>query len=221
MDEWSELKKEFYKQENTLVITDWGLIDFSPDGMKSVLHGEHLSYDEYLDLQKESYGKCRHYFEMCYYDSMKEAFLKGELSKIDYKHRRVVFQRLAVVGDYSDGTCFEGKEDHVWMSRDGFEGYEPGDCLQFAATVQRYLKTKNGKIIDYGLVDPYMIQKIKPYHVPTNAELINQNIEKLICRVCMYAEQCNHQYCLMNAEERQKEIDFLKALLQSKKAQEI
>ena len=41
---------------------------------------------------------------------------------------------------YMDGVCFDGKEEHVWMSSSGFENYKVGDSVSFFADVYRYLK---------------------------------------------------------------------------------
>ena len=41
---------------------------------------------------------------------------------------------------YTDGTMFDGKEDHVWMDKSGFEEYTIGDGVSFGAEVYRYVK---------------------------------------------------------------------------------
>lgn len=49
---------------------------------------------------------------------------------------------------YLDGVMFDDKEDHVRMSKTGFEELDVGDSVSFSADVYRYVKTGNGKLID-------------------------------------------------------------------------
>ena len=86
---------------------------------------------------------------------------------------------------------FDDKEDHVWMDKSGFEKYNVGDSVSFCAEVYRYVKTGNGKLIDYGLRNPTGIQKIEAYELPSDDELIMQEVEQLICETCFLSEQCN------------------------------
>jgi crotonobetainyl-CoA:carnitine CoA-transferase CaiB-like acyl-CoA transferase len=78
---------------------------------------------------------------------------------------------------YPDGLCFDGKEEHVWMSLKGFEEYEIGDSVSFFADVYRYVKTSNGKQIDYSLREPQNIEKIENYKLPADKELAEQQAE--------------------------------------------
>ena len=73
-EKWQECKAEFYKRDY-LVITEWGLINFSEESMKDVKGGENLTYDEYLGAQKRAYGKERPYFQRCYYEAFFFFFL--------------------------------------------------------------------------------------------------------------------------------------------------
>lgn len=196
MNEWNELKKAHYGS-NTCVMSEFGTIDFSPEKLKQIEGGEKLSYDEYLEIQMQSAKDCRHYFEMCYYE-MAMGF-KGQIEKKNSKN--VCFKRIYVEGMYGDGTCFDGKEDHVWLSIDGFEEYEVGDCLFFFAEVYLYLKTSNGKKIDYGLRNPEGIRKIEAYEMPSDDELLMQGINSIICETCFFREQCYGTYCLRNEKE--------------------
>ena len=41
---------------------------------------------------------------------------------------------------YTDGRMFDGKEDHVWMDKSGFEEYAVGDGVSLGAEVYRYVK---------------------------------------------------------------------------------
>ena len=102
-----------------------------------------------------------------------------------------------VDGMYADGICFEGKEDHVWMNITGFEEYNIGDCVSFFAEVYRYVKTSNGKQIDYSLRNPQNIQKINTYALPTDDELKKQAINQIICETCYLSEHCHGTICLL------------------------
>ena len=102
---------------------------------------------------------------------------------------------------YLDGSCFDGKEEHVWMSINGFEEYKIGDSVSFFAEVYRYVKTSNGKQIDFGLRNPEDIKRIPPYELPTDEELIEQSVNDIICETCYLSEQCNHVYCMRPQKE--------------------
>ena len=68
---------------------------------------------------------------------------KGELEKVN--KTRVCFKRIFTTGMFFDGGMFDGKEDHVWMDKQGFEEYQVGDSIEFFAEIYRYVKTGNGK----------------------------------------------------------------------------
>lgn len=97
---------------------------------------------------------------------------------------------------------FEGTEDHVWMDKSGFESFTAGDSVAFGAEVYRYVKTGNGKWIDYGLRNPTGIQKIEAYELPSDDELIMQEVRRTICETCFLSEQCNHTFCLMDPKKK-------------------
>lgn len=193
-EKWQEFKAQFYGT-NVVVQSEWGIIDFNPEGMKDVVGGEKLTYDEYLDIMKKSGHQCRHYFELCYYDCFEMDF-KGQIEKKSKDN--ICFKRIFVSGMYSDGTFLDGKEDHVWMSKEGFKGYEIGDCLSFTAEIYRYLKTSNGKLIDFALRNPDDVCKIESYKVPSDEDLLIQNIDQMICEVCIFNEHCYMGMCIAN-----------------------
>ena len=59
------------------------------------------------------------------------------------QHRTIVrrcLKRIFISGMYTDGTMFDGKEDHVRMDKSGFEEYAIGDGVSFGAEVYRYVK---------------------------------------------------------------------------------
>lgn len=168
-EKWQKFKKEFWGKK-LLATTEWGLIDFDPQGKDDMVGGDALSYDEYLDLQMQSGKRVRTYFEICYYDADFFSF-KGRIKRINTKKQLLCFERIFVEDLYGDGDGFSGKEDHVWMSLTGFENYRVGDCLFFEAEVYRYLKTSRGKMIDFGLKDPVGIRKVGEYEVPSDEQL--------------------------------------------------
>ncbi len=187
--------------ENT-VLSDYGGLDFSPKAMNDIVGGEKLSYNDYLDIQIQSNGKQRTSFKNCYYNYPCE--FKGQIEKITKD--TICFNRIYILGMYLDGDMFEGKEDHVWMDKKGFESFKVGDCVKFFAEVYRYLKTSNGKLIDYSLRNPEGIKKIGSYELPSDEELIMQEIDYIICETCYLGEQCNRMCCM----RPQKEIRQLK-----------
>ena len=101
-----------------------------------------------------------------------------------------------VEGMYSYGSCFDGKEEHVWMSNAQFEKYKIGDCVSFFAEVYRYVKTSNGKQIDFALRNPENIKRIKPYEPPSDKELFLQVTSRIVCDNCYLNEHCNKTYCI-------------------------
>ena len=106
----------------------------------------------------------------------------GQVEKINKDN--ICFKRIYVCGMFMDGECFDGKEDHVWMSKEGFGDCQVGDCFSFFAEVYRYLKTSNGKMIDFGLRNPDNIKKIESYELPSDDELLMQSIDQIICETC-------------------------------------
>ena len=184
------LKNDFQHNEE-------GIIFFSPDEMKDVVGAENMSYDEYINIQLQHYSK-RFDFIMCYINTPCE--FKGKIQKINSK--QICFERVYVDGMYLDNAFFfEGKEDHVWMSKNGFEEFQIGDSVSFQAEVYRYLKKSNGKAIEFGLRNPQSIKKIKSYKLPTNKELIKQEVKRIICETCFYYERCNDFYCMRDPKE--------------------
>ena len=185
--------------DNIFVLSKYGNIDFSPNGKTDIVGGERLTYDDYLDVQIQSYGKQRSWFEMCYYN------IPGEfMGCIEKKTKKnICFQRIYVGGMYPDGECFKGKEDHVWMDIHGFEDFKVGDCVSFDSEVYRYIKTGKGKVLDYSLRNPQDIKQITSYELPSDDDLIKQSINQIICETCYLSEHCNKTYCLRNQEELQ------------------
>jgi hypothetical protein len=201
MDNFNDFKKANYRKK-VCASTEGGVVFFDPDSIKNVVGAEKMEYDEYLDVQIASLGKTRSYFTMCYFNIPLE--FKGQVERITKDN--ICFERIFISGMFSDGVMFDGKEEHVWMCKKGFEEFKVGDCVQFGAEVYRYLKTSNGKLIDYSLRNPEGIRPIPLYELPTVEELMMQEIDSIICETCYLVDQCNRIYCI----RPQKEIRQLK-----------
>lgn len=188
-----------YYGEDDCVGGENGLVFFSPNSRKNVVGTEEMSYDKYLDIQFASLG---HPYRSGFANGIFNYLLsfKGQIEKVKPKY--VCFKRIFIEGMYSDGMMFDDKEDHVWMDRSGFEEFSAGDSVSFGAEVYRYVKTGNGKLIDYGLRNPTNIQKIEAYELPTDDELIMQEVEQIICEICFLSEQCNRNYCTMEPKKK-------------------
>lgn len=195
-----------YYGEDSVVDTEDGVIFFSPESKNDVVGAQKMSYDEYLDVQINSLGKYRSYFASCYFNIPME--FMGQIEKANAN--RLCFKRVYISGMFPDGEMFDGKEDHVWMERSGMEEYEVGDCLSFGAEVYRYVKTGNGKQIDFGLRNPCGVKKIKSYELPSDEDLLRQAIDGILCETCFFSEHCNRAYCMRKPKEkRQLQNDML------------
>lgn len=198
MEEFTNLKKANYRK-NVCSMMENGVIDFNPTALNDVVGAEKMSYDEFLDVQFHSLGKIRTYFEMCYFNVPIE--FNGQVERISKD--KVCFNRIYVCGMYPDGEMFDGKEDHVWMQKTGFETAQVGDCFSFHAEVYRYIKTGNGKQLDYALklCDPKGVKKIDTYELPSDDDLLMQSIESCICETCFLNEQCNRLICFLKPQQ--------------------
>ena len=202
-ERWTVAKEAFYRLP-IAVITEWGLIDFDPEEQKRLSSGENLSYDDYLDLMKKSAHSVRQDFEKAYYDASWCSF-KGRVERINQKKGTVCFERIFISAEYSNGggDGFFGKEDHVWMDLDSFQPCNKGDCFSFQAEIYRYIKTRNSKMIDFGLRDPGDIRRIDEYELPSDDHLRLQAVDEIICSdLCMYNKHCNG-FCIANQEWRE------------------
>lgn len=198
MENFKEFKKANYGK-SVCIFVEGGTICFDPNSLKEVVGAKNMSYDEYLDVQIQSLGKYRLYFEMCYFNF--PMGFQGKIEKLTKNH--ICFKGIFVSGMFPDGDMFDGKEDHVWMSKRGFESFQVGDCVEFFAEVYQYIKTGNGKLIDYSLRNPKDIKKIESYQLPSNDKLIQQEIDWIICETCFYSEQCNKIFCMRDFKERE------------------
>ncbi|MDE7278734.1 MAG: hypothetical protein K2N26_03290 [Oscillospiraceae bacterium] len=201
MEDFKELIKANYRKK-VCTCVEGGVIFFDPESLKEIAGTKNMTYDEYLDIQIRSLGKYRSTFEMCYFNI--PMGFKGQIEKMAKKH--VCFRRIYIEGMYNDGTgvMFEGKEDHVWMNQTGFESFQIGDCVGFSAEIYRYLKTGNGKFIDYSLRNPKCIKKIAAYNLPSDDELIRQEIRQIICETCFFEKKCNRAFCMRDPKKLKK-----------------
>lgn len=103
-EKWQKFKKEFWGKK-LLATTEWGLIDFDPQGKDDMVGGDALSYDEYLDLQMQSGKRVRTYFEICYYDADFFSF-KGRIKRINTKKQLLCFERIFVEASMETETVF-------------------------------------------------------------------------------------------------------------------
>lgn len=200
-EDWVETKKAHYGSKTGMKVYG-GIIDFDPDKQKDLVGGDRITYDEYLDLQMmacESKENVRWNFALCYYYIPLE--FMGEIERITRK--AVCFKRIYVSGMYSDGICFDGKEDHAWIDKHGLEKFKVGDCLSFFAEPYRYIKTGSGKQIDFGLRNPQNIKTIEKYELPSDEQLMLQSIDTIICENCFLNEQCFGGMCTRNKKELQ------------------
>lgn len=199
MEDFTELKRSNYG-EKTSVLVEGGYIHFDPDELKKLVGAGNMTYDEYLDIQIRSLGRYRSSFEMCYFEI--PMGFKGQIEKIAKDKTTICFKRIFVSGMFPDGEMFDGKEDHVWMDRSGFEAFKVGDCVEFFAEVYRYVKTGNGKLIDYSLRNPTNIKNITAYELPSDDDLIRQEVNQIICETCFLREQCSGVSCIRDRKER-------------------
>lgn len=187
-----KFKKAHYKTK-TVFCAPNGAVCFDPESQKNVVGCENMSYDEYLDVQIYSDENRRVDFENCFFNSPIE--FKGKIEKINKS--KICFERVYVSGMFPDGEMFDGKEDHVWMDKEPFGDCKVGESYRFVAEVYRYLKTSNGKSLDYGLRNSENIEKIRNYELPSDDELLMQGIKYIVCESCFLYDNCNHINCML------------------------
>ena len=202
--------KAHYGSKESFQHYDGGLLNFDENAMKDIVGAEKLTYPEFIDIQIQTGKDYRGSFMLCYYYGASE--FKGEVET--FGKGTICFKRIYVDGMYPDFTMFEGKEDHVWMSTEGFGKLEKGDCISFYADAYRYVKTSNGKKLEFGLRNPQNVKKIEKYQLPTDDELLDQTLNQIICESCYLSEQCSRMNCIRNQRElkelRKSMMKFLK-----------
>lgn len=196
--EQEDMITHWYGKNMEIEFAGKGILDFSPDTYRDVVCAGKLTYADYIDIQLNSLGKQRRWFETCFYNIPTK--FTGRIGAV--KDDTVCFEAIRVEGMFRDGTCFTGRETHVWMQKSGFEKYTAGDSLSFTAEVYRYVKTGNGeRLLDYGLRNPREIRKVESYDVPNDSDLASQAINAAICETCPMNEQCSGIVCLRDERE--------------------
>lgn len=199
--------------ENEYIGDGRGIIFFAPNSREKVVGAEKMSYDEYLDVQLASLNhKYRSGFANGLFNCLLE--FKGQIEKITQKY--ICFKRISIAGMHPDGSSFDDKEDHVWMDKTHFENFNVGDSVSFCAEVYRYIKTSNGKMIDYGLRNPEGIEKIESYRLPSDDDLKKQAISEMICETCYMNEYCNRMYCIFSSSVKEQEKQMMLLLKETK-----
>ena len=191
---------------------DGGLLNFDENAMKDIVGAEKLTYPEFIDIQIQTGKDYRGSFMLCYYYDASE--FKGEVET--FGKGTICFKRIYVDGMYPDGNMFEGKEDHVWMSAEGFGRLEKGECISFFAEAYRYVKTSNGKKLEFGLRNPQSVKKIEKYQLPTDEELLEQSLNQIICESCYLYDSCSRINCCRNPKELRALRNSMKQLLKKK-----
>ncbi len=188
--------KAHYKTKTSLQDYDGSIVDFNIESMKDIVGGEKLTYEDFIDIQIQTGNDYRGSFMLCYHYIPIE--FMGEVER--FSKNKVLFKRIYVDGMFPDGNCFVGKEDHVWMDIKGFETLNVGDRISFFAEPYMYIKTGDGKRLDYGLREPKNIKKIAKYKLPTDEDLMKQDIDGIICESCYLAEQCDGINCIRSKD---------------------
>ena len=198
--EFYELIDAHYGTKASFQIPEIGIIFFDRELSKGIVGGDHLTYEDFIDLQLQTKLEFRSSFFMCWVYTPME--FKGEVET--FAKGKICFKRIYDEYMLPDTSIHMGKEDHVWMSSEGFGKLSKGDCVSFFAEVYRYIKKSDGKKLDYGLRNPEDIKKISKYDLPTEKELLMQEIDSMICETCDMADFCGtRSNCIKNPKERQ------------------
>lgn len=198
--EFYELIDAHYGTKASFQIPEVGIIFFDRELSKGIVGGDYLTYEDFIDLQLQTKLEFRSSFFMCWVYTPME--FKGEVET--FAKGKICFKRIYDEYMLPDTSIHMGKEDHVWMSSEGFGKLNKGDCVSFFAEVYRYIKKSDGKKLDYGLRNPEDIKKINKYDLPTEKELLMQEIDSMICETCDMADFCGtRSNCIKNPKERQ------------------
>ena len=95
---------------------------------------------------------------------------------------RRCLKRIFISGMYTDGTMFDGKEDHVWMDKSGFEKYAVGDGVSFGAEVYRYVKPEMENWLTADCVTRQAFKKSKPMSYPAMTRWLCRKLNSLSAR---------------------------------------
>lgn len=168
-EKWEKLKKENYGK-NTILSINLDHISFSKKDWKKVKTGKNeLTYDEYIEAQKDTnwsyYHKTR--LDGLYFFNNAQGYFEGKIVATTKEY--VLFEDLNVGKSKSDKEM--GTENYLWMNRNGFQEYLVGDYVAFKAEIfsylcirdlgtSKYLKRRYIKEIDYALKNPSQVHKL-------------------------------------------------------------
>lgn len=79
------------------------------------------------------------------------------------------------------------------------------------------LKNGDGKIIDFGLRNPKEIKPIEAYELPSDDDLMRQELERIVCETCLMGEQC-YGKCLLPRGKRKEKVESMLKLLKKSDA---
>ena len=229
--EWEWLKKEYLAQP-VVVLVGTGHIDFSYQTyvrilfvyIQKQLKGQPASdekavteamkrfftYEEYLNIYRDSIGKIRQSFSTLYHECGSYVICYGKVQKKNVSKRLVCFDRIYIYNPIElDATYsnYQGIEDHVWVEFETEERVKElnvGDKVSFSASIYPYLKVGKGKQIDFGLFadsdkDGYF-EIVNDYNRPTEEEQRKHSIQHLICaELCLFNNHC-YGHCIANEE---------------------
>lgn len=154
-------------------------------------------------------------------DSIKNSTFASYTAKVLKLESNKALLKAIVVDDMSgDGRCTYGYEDHInVVDGDSIQALKnknihQGDNITFEG--EPYVYTRKDGSRDYSLKNIANIKKIDDYEVPSREELIDQQIQQLVCETCMFYEKCNFCYCMANESEKQKLFNTLKNLQPNK-----
>ncbi len=199
--EFYELIDANYGTKASFQIPEVGIIFFDRESMKGIVGGEKLTYEDYIDIQLQTKLDFRSSFFMCYVYTPIE--FKGEVES--FSKDKICFKRIFDEYMLPDTSIHVGREDHVWMDNKGFGKLQKGDCFSFFAEVYRYIKKSDGKKLDYALRKPESIKKINKYELPTDDELLMQEIDSMLCETCIMSDYCSSRSnCMRDPKERRK-----------------
>lgn len=154
-------------------------------------------------------------------DSIKNSnFASYNTKVLKLEKNKILLKGIVIDNMTSDGRYNYGYEDHINIldetSIKAFKNknIQKGDNVSFLG--EPYVYTRKDGTRDYSLKNIIDIQKIEDYEIPNKEELIDQQIQQLVCETCMFYEKCNFCYCMANKEEKEKLFTTLKNLQPNK-----
>lgn len=169
---WEAIREENYLSDNIVQTEDF-LVDFSWKEFKRTRRkGHRISYDDFLDIQRETGNNYRRALAEAYYGG-NFMQIKAHIYKVEAG--RILFKNVVIRCFRDDGSYFDGCEDHVWVEKQWFNKIKPrlGGNVSFFANVYRYItETKDGYRVDYALRDATQICRIGEYDIPITHNIL-------------------------------------------------